>query len=776
MFRTQFLRIVLFGLALGVTACGPKDTGNGGDGGLGDGGSTDASVIADAGPPDAEVCGTTLCGDPPVCCESDEECVTDRCLPTCASGVRCGATLDTCCDAGDVCLDETCTTPGDPCADSYDCEQPGEFCEPTLGACLPQPDPLTCTTVPSFSQLTVTTEWSFTDDEIISIPVVGDLSGDGVPQVVVNLTRQDGGSWPSGNIAVLSGVTGLEQFRIPHDPANNQWGSHGRSTIAMGDVSGDGHPDILYASREVNSSGQSLIVAVGPFGSLLWVSHDDVLTQYPITVQNAAITLANFDDDPEAEIVVGAVLLDNDGRVVWDQGGSGAGGGYGSNLGYTGGISAVADLDGDGVPEIVSGRDAWKVDWVPGANPGDPPTVNVTNYWTYAGPDGYPAVADFDGDGHPEVVLVGSSQVAILNGQTGELYCGVDPTDAVCQGDPTQRTAALPIPGGTTSNRGGPPTIADFDADGRPEIGVAGGYAYSVYDLNRPGEVIVQPAGDPVPAAGALFVRWSRATQDLSSNATGSSVFDFQGDGAAEVVYADECFMRVYSGTDGTPLVEIPNSSATIHEYPLVVDVDGDGNSEILIVANTQAGCANPARIGLSAYGDANDEWVPTRRVWTQHTYHVTNATSDGNVPLTESDNWTMAGLNNYRQNVQGDGVFNAPDLTLELTVGLGLCSQGQLELRARVANAGALGVLPGADVTFYQGSDASGPVLGTATTTVPLLPGASTVVTLALSAPTAPTDYFATVAGNSASLRVDECDETNNADGESSAQCPIVN
>jgi hypothetical protein len=82
------------------------------------------------------------------------------------------------------------------------------------------------------------------------------------------------------------------------------------------------------------------------------------------------------------------------------------------------------------------------------------------------------------------------------------------------------------------------------------------------------------------------YILWSRHTQDHSSNITGSSVFDFPGAGTPEVVYADECFARVYSGFDGTVLFSQYHSSCTWIENPVVADVTGDFHSEIIVPSN----------------------------------------------------------------------------------------------------------------------------------------------------------------------------------------------
>ena len=45
---------------------------------------------------------------------------------------------------------------------------------------------------------------------------------------------------------------------------------------------------------------------------------------------------------------------------------------------------------------------------------------------------------------------------------------------------------------------------------------------------------------------------------------------------------------------------------------------------------------------------------MPSRRIWNQHAYHITNVNDDGSVPVKQADNWRS--YNNFRMNVQGQG------------------------------------------------------------------------------------------------------------------------
>ena len=92
------------------------------------------------------------------------------------------------------------------------------------------------------------------------------------------------------------------------------------------------------------------------------------------------------------------------------------------------------------------------------------------------------------------------------------------------------------------------------------------------------------------------MIAWSRRTQDLSSTLTASSTFDFEADGRSEVIYADECFARIYDGSTGDVLLSHYRSSCTWSESAVVADVDGDYRAELVIPSNKACSAVYPTR------------------------------------------------------------------------------------------------------------------------------------------------------------------------------------
>lgn len=470
------------------------------------------------------------------------------------------------------------------------------------------------------------------------------------------------------------------------------------------------------AVGDIDLDGRPEIIAGATSNAhLIAFEHDGTVKWTSATSQVlnwGAAAIADLDEDGSPEIVFGREVFSAAGIKLWTgTGGSG-------NAGGVGALSLVADVDLDGSPDVVAGNTVYN--------------ANGSIQWMNPSlPDGHQAVGNFDPDEFPEIVLVAGGQVRLLE-HTGSVKWG-----------------PISIPGGGT---GGPPTIADYDADGEREIGVAGATRYVVFETDG-------------------TIKWSSTTQDGSSNRTGSSVFDFNGDGAAEVVYGDEIFLRVYRGTDGLILFETPNSSCTWHEYPLVADVDADGNAEIVAVANDNCGFG-PQR-GVFVYGASDDSWVPTRQTWNQHTYHITNIEDDGSIAAEESNNWLYpAGnpFNNYRQNVlNGLSPLSAPDLTASFL------NFDSTSVTGRVGNGGAVVVGTGISISFYDGDPLTGGVslLGTTQTSGPLKPGDFEDVTFELGV-SPPMVVFLSVDDNGMLQGIaTECHEDNNIHGASRNQPP---
>jgi CARDB/FG-GAP-like repeat len=728
----------------------PGDLGAGSDGGSGE----DLSVAPDlASCPSQLLCGPTL-----ACCPAGDECVDDTCLPTCPAA-RCGTG---CCTVGDVCLYGACVAPGADCKDSVDCDD-GFFCEPTLDKCLPQAPSADggssdggggalCEYRPPVAPYNPVLEWSWTDstikpgyNQVINMPVVMDLDNDTIPDVVIvtSLNTDHFNQTDPAYLRALDGKTGKEKWPSTADVYLDANRVNPRGTPAAADLDGSGAIKIV-ALRQSNG-----LEAFNADGSLFWQAKQaDGVTNYTGSFNSGTVAIADLDHDGKAEIVVGGVVFDHTGKLVFGAGNEHAG----ENATNYGAVSIVADVDDSGNMEVLTGRIAFQY---PSPSPALWNCVTDAAHCGYpATPnDGYTAISDLDNNGTPELIVVANGKIRVQNARTGQKI-----------------TDEHPLPG---SGKGGPPTVADFDGDGHMDISSANGDHYNVFGF--------EPSPSP-----HIVDKWSQPTQDLSSNVTGSSVFDFEGDGKAEVVYGDECYFRVYRGSDGFVLYQSPSSSATIHEYPVLVDVDGDNRTEVVVVSNDanhvsgSVTCpgytgTDAPRHGVFVYRDANNKWVRTRKLWNEHPYHIVNVASDGKIPHPETDSWKS--FNNYRVSAQGAGVFNAPDLAVDIEVSTASCPDA-ITLRAHVKNLGSLGVAAGVSVDFYLGTDATGTLIQSAVTTQALLPGESQDVTVQFptAGQTPPFNFFVVVDGGATSAsKVNECNEDNNGAGTPQVACPSI-
>lgn len=608
-------------------------------------------------------------------------------------------------------------------------------------------------------------------------------------------------------------------------------------TLAAGDLDYDGYPEIVVPLE----SGRLQIL--NNRGEVISTYEQDLRYANPWNYPSPAV--ANLDFAGFAEIVVGnrvLTLKKDAGTLVVDRvfKGDGADGTmkHDNEEHHHGPTVCLADLRPDfpGL-ELVAGTTVYRMPDVP-ANCDAPNDTSdycqgkLTLVWdaatvngsaiTYQ--NGFCAVADVWGadkalapspdaplDGKPEVVLISNGRLVILDGASGDLVVARD------------------LGGGT---QGGAPNVDDFDGDGFPEIATALSDFYTLVDLQEPTDACpawdttlsktgAPPEGNPPRMPGGackkdadcdapgtvcneikgecvcLHNGWRRDTEDDSSKVTSSSVFDFNGDGAAEVVYNDECYFHVYDGTTGRVYLALPSLSRTIDENPVVADLDNDGNAEIVFAQNNETLQCGEANLdswpdgnddvpktslpnGIEVWGDPTDVWVAARRVWNQHSYHVTNVTEGGALPLHEPESWKPLNgrlYNTFRSQPRSYGV--APDLALtgiQISSPDAACGKlsDTLTIAVEVKNLGDLRVGPG--VTIQFSGTWTGPALDealeddngdplTVTLQASLEPGASTIVSVEYQRgrngrDDLPKTITATIDGDD---RVRECVEDNN-------------
>src|SRR5262249_48178191 len=149
-----------------------------------------------------------------------------------------------------------------------------------------------------------------------------------------------------------------------------------------------------------------------------------------------------------------------------------------------------------------------------------------------------------------------------------------------------------------------PAVVHDFDGDGVADLATGTCSDYSAYSI------------------GATAVpRWTDAVSDPSGIAT-ATAFDFLGDGTAEGISGGEHQSYAFDGKTGELTFSYARNSGTLIEYPVVVDVDNDGSAEVVFPSNYPQltwGDSPPdamAGVSVTALHDAQERWIPARRIW----------------------------------------------------------------------------------------------------------------------------------------------------------------
>ncbi len=680
------------------------------DAGAAGGGAAGGSP-RDGGTAGGETGGGTAGGFTPSCTDGDPcgdggVCAGGSC---CASDLACAGQ---CCSQGALCSFLRCVTPGAPCRDSTECPA-SDFCDlagsrPASadgGLCLAASTPGACVTRPprcppdagaaSGQSCVDTCRFTRTaqtfrpvlkygwgdpsppyESDIMMAPIVSQLTDDDCDGLLTAQDQPDlvfvtfsGGAYTQlGTVRALTVRQGalFEFWRRPGV-------INAASQLASGNI------DARPGNEVVGCSSSGPVALNGADGTVLWST---------IARSCAMPSLADLDGDGTVEVVTESQIFD----------------------GRTGALKVdlpsfantiVADIDGDGKQDLVT---AAEVVFLDGGR-----LAAVT------GPAGRVAVGDLNNDGRPEIVSVNSAThlLAVWS------FDPTSPTKGTLVRQNLDINATLSpslCPTGSAGNigGGGPPTIGDFNGDGFPDVALAGGIGYAVFDGRKLMDGVT---------AGDQTLLWIRQTRDCSSAATGSTLFDFDGDGRVEVVYGDEVNLHVYDSATGTELFTTCNTSGTLIEYPLVADIDNDGQADLIVVSNAYAfTCATSSQrfSGLRVFRSADDNWVVTRRVWNQHAYSVSNIEEDGTVPRAPLRNWTVQGLNNFRQNKQPGLEFAAADAVVSVTAA---CLGAGVSYRITVRNIGEASLPAGARVELVSNPATNPQVVVSFTTTRSLGP-----------------------------------------------------
>jgi Bacterial Ig-like domain (group 3)/FG-GAP-like repeat len=261
----------------------------------------------------------------------------------------------------------------------------------------------------------------------VTAVAVADVNLDGIPDLLVTNGCVASDNCNEGSVSVLLG-NGDGTFKAAVSYVS---GAYFTEAVAVGDVNSDGKPDlILYSTAPYGDTYGDAVISVllgkgdGTFQSA--VLYDAGGVAYDSRTWGAkAVVVTDLNGDGKLDIAAanygnGNIYDENVGVLI----GNGDGTfqpAVGYNFYQVFGISshttgiAVADVNGDGIPDLVAGTDPLAI--LLGKGDG---TFYPGNSYSLSSPVVAPAVADVNGDGIPDL-LAGASgnSMSVLLGTGG---------------------------------------------------------------------------------------------------------------------------------------------------------------------------------------------------------------------------------------------------------------------------------------------------------------------------------------------------------------------
>ncbi|MCV9385425.1 gliding motility-associated C-terminal domain-containing protein [Reichenbachiella ulvae] len=540
-----------------------------------------------------------------------------------------------------------------------------------------------------------------------------------------------------------------------------QWGSDDETAFntanpAVGDIDGDGTPEVVVTNRENNTltilDGATGSTQEGPRNVGFDIAH--------------TVAIANLRDDDCGEIFVrgfkngNLAMYDCELNQMWATT---------SNTGDKVGLISLADFDGDGVVELLHGNE------IRNAHTGAVIIAGTGDFRTEV-PHGTVAI-----DALPDGACTNCQGLEIVAG--GKIYSvNIATATRTLERDindilPADGQYAIKYNDWNFNSS----SVTDYNLDGNVDVIFSGGQFVSgnlwttvfFWDVTNNGVLTYNLPENHDHATGRINIAdidgdgslnctfnskqriyaldenmqefWIKDVNEGTSGFSGSTVFDFDGDGAHEIVYRGEDYIHIIDGSSKTSLKTISCTSQTFEEYPLVADVDGDGQTEICVACSTDNNTpVSPYENGkygqIRVYESNGENWQPSRAVWNQHAYFNVNVNDDLTIPITQQDmtkifqscegstNPENRPLNNFLGqspylDETGCPSFVSPDIELVsiTNVGSAACPEVNFNVSVTIQNAGDVVLAGNLPITFYEGApnDASSTKLNTVVTSI---------------------------------------------------------